>query len=128
MFAARSGASKSIHACPMDISPDAARLFVAGRVGKESCARNYEFGKRKARDRLCTSRNAPKNFFDARCDVPKAALMKRRHVRALLAQIQFLEKIIALVVDDDEGGEVLDLDLPDRFHAELGIFLAPRLS
>src|SRR6185437_8539893 len=36
----------------------------------------------------------------------------------------FLEKIIALVVDDDEGREVLDLDLPDRLHAELGIFLA----
>ncbi len=34
-------------------------------------------------------------------------------------QIQFLEKIIALVVDDDEGGEVLDVDAPDRFHAEI---------
>ena len=38
------------------------------------------------------------------------------------AQIQFLEEVIALVVDDDEGGEVLDLDPPDRFHAEFGIF------
>ncbi len=29
---------------------------------------------------------------------------------------------VALVVGDDEGREVLDLDLPHRFHAELGIF------
>jgi hypothetical protein len=29
-------------------------------------------------------------------------------------QIQFLEKIIALVVDDDEGREIHDLDPPDR--------------
>jgi hypothetical protein len=33
-------------------------------------------------------------------------------------QIQFLEEVVALVVDDDEGGEVFDLDAPDRFHAE----------
>src|SRR5690606_41753947 len=31
------------------------------------------------------------------------------------------EEVVALVVDHDEGGEVLDLDLPDRFHAELGV-------
>jgi hypothetical protein len=39
-----------------------------------------------------------------------------------LPQIQFLEEVIALVVDDDEGGKILDLDAPDRFHAEFGIF------
>src|SRR3979409_693176 len=39
-----------------------------------------------------------------------------------LPQIQLLEKIVALVVDDDEGGEILHLDAPDRLHAELGIF------
>src|SRR6185369_12532023 len=39
-----------------------------------------------------------------------------------LAEVQLLEEVIALVVDDDEGREVLDLDLPDRLHAELGIF------
>src|SRR6266403_88985 len=38
------------------------------------------------------------------------------------AQIQFLEEVVALVVDDDEGREILDLDAPDRFHAEFGIF------
>src|ERR1700688_2243471 len=37
-------------------------------------------------------------------------------------QIQLLEKIIALVVDDDEGREIHHRDAPDRFHAELGIF------
>src|SRR5690606_7044315 len=31
------------------------------------------------------------------------------------------EEVVALVVDDDERGEVLDLDLPHRFHAELGV-------
>jgi hypothetical protein len=30
------------------------------------------------------------------------------------------EEVVALVVDHDEGREVLDLDLPDRLHAELG--------
>src|SRR6478752_1366051 len=29
------------------------------------------------------------------------------------------EEVLALVVDDDERGEVLHLDLPDRLHAEL---------
>src|SRR5204863_2994796 len=42
--------------------------------------------------------------------------------RGRLPQIQFLEKIIALVVDDDEGRKIHDLDAPDRFHAEFGIF------
>src|SRR5690606_36215703 len=32
-----------------------------------------------------------------------------------------LEEVVALVVDDDEGREVADLDLPDRLHAELGV-------
>src|SRR3546814_19358627 len=27
-----------------------------------------------------------------------------------------VEEVVALVVDDDEGGEVLDLDLPDRLQ------------
>ena len=37
-------------------------------------------------------------------------------------QIQVLEKVIALVVNDDEGRKIHDLDAPDRFHAEFGIF------
>src|SRR3954454_1943399 len=37
------------------------------------------------------------------------------------SQVQLAEEVVALVVDDDEGGEVLDLDLPDRLHAELGV-------
>ena len=40
-----------------------------------------------------------------------------------LPQIQFFKEIIAFVVDHDEGGEIFHLDPPDRFHAELGIFL-----
>src|SRR3954453_323751 len=31
------------------------------------------------------------------------------------------EEVVALVVDDDERREVLDLDPPDRLHAELGV-------
>src|SRR6201999_3155678 len=34
----------------------------------------------------------------------------------------FGEKVVALVVNDDEGGEVPDLDLPHRLHAEFGVF------
>ena len=38
--------------------------------------------------------------------------------------LQLLEEVVALVIDEDEGGEVLDLNLPDGFHAELGILHA----
>ena len=31
------------------------------------------------------------------------------------------EEVVALVVDDDERREVLDLDPPDRLHAQLGV-------
>src|SRR6516225_7787987 len=37
-------------------------------------------------------------------------------------QIQFLEEVVALVVDHDEGREIFYLDPPDRLHAELGVF------
>src|SRR4029078_3315253 len=39
-----------------------------------------------------------------------------------LPQIPLPEEVVALVVDDDEGREILDLDAPDRLHAEFGIF------
>src|SRR5260370_33239816 len=32
------------------------------------------------------------------------------------------EEVVAFVVDNDEGGKILDLDTPDRLHAKLGIF------
>src|ERR1700720_4409828 len=31
-------------------------------------------------------------------------------------EIQFLEEVVALVVDDDEGREILDFNAPDRLH------------
>ena len=34
----------------------------------------------------------------------------------------FGEEVVALVVDEDERGEVLDLDFPDSLHAKFGIF------
>ena len=30
--------------------------------------------------------------------------------------LQLLEEVVALVIDEDEGGEVLNLNLPDGFH------------
>src|SRR4051812_13837329 len=52
-----------------------------------------------------------------------ACTITRTQVRVRqLTQIQLLEEVVALVVDDDERREVNDLDAPDRFHAELGIF------
>src|SRR3546814_21089480 len=38
--------------------------------------------------------------------------------------LNVLVEVVALVVGDDEGGEVLDFDAPDGLHAELGIFEA----
>src|SRR5258708_12801537 len=35
---------------------------------------------------------------------------------------QAREEIVALVVDNDERGEIDDFDTPDRLHAELGVF------
>src|SRR3546814_19023174 len=39
-----------------------------------------------------------------------------------------VDEVVALVVDDDEGGEVLDLDLPDRLHPQLGVLDHPALA
>mmetsp|Transcript_85111 Transcript_85111/g.260059 ORF Transcript_85111/g.260059 Transcript_85111/m.260059 type:complete len:304 (-) Transcript_85111:861-1772(-) len=33
--------------------------------------------------------------------------------------LPFLEEVVALVVDDDEGRKILDVDLPHRLHAQL---------
>ena len=35
-----------------------------------------------------------------------------------------LKEVVALVVDENEGGEVLDLDLPDGLHTKFGILHA----
>ena len=32
------------------------------------------------------------------------------------------EEVVALVIDEDEGREVNDIDFPDGFHAEFRIF------
>src|SRR4051812_17225474 len=34
--------------------------------------------------------------------------------------VDLLEEIVALVIDEDEGGEILDGDFPDGSHAEFG--------
>ena len=35
--------------------------------------------------------------------------------------LELLEEVIALVIDEDECWEVLNLNLPDSFHAELWV-------
>src|SRR5205823_2175697 len=57
-----------------------------------------------------TARRAP------RCRMARAVHGKKS------SEVQLLEEVIALVVDHDEGRKILDLDAPDRLHAELGIF------
>src|ERR1700689_734730 len=44
-------------------------------------------------------------------------------IRSIIhASSELGEKVVALVVDDDEGGKIYHLDSPHRFHAELGVF------
>ena len=40
------------------------------------------------------------------------------------AGLKLLEEVVALVVNEDEGWEVLHGNLPDGLHAEFGIFHA----
>jgi hypothetical protein len=44
-----------------------------------------------------------------------------RPVSADRAIVQHLEEVVALIVDQDEGGEVFHLDFPDCFHAEFRV-------
>ena len=36
--------------------------------------------------------------------------------------LKHLEEVVALVVNQDECGEVFDFNLPNRFHSEFGVF------
>ena len=38
--------------------------------------------------------------------------------------LQSLEEVVTFIIDEDEGGEVFDVDLPDSLHAELRILNA----
>src|SRR5690606_40383099 len=70
---------------------------------------------RTGRNRLAAGRKKK-----ARTGCPPARA--RTEQTGASAQLQLCEEVVALVVDDDEGGEVFHLDLPDRFHPEFGIF------
>ena len=48
-------------------------------------------------------------------------LINHRVLSLALAGLQLLEEVVALVIDEDEGGEVLHRDLPDGLHTEFGI-------
>ena len=60
--------------------------------------------------------------------MPRAELLERLSFVLFLATwapgLELLEEVVALVVDEDESGEVLDVYLPDGFHAEFGVFYA----
>ena len=40
------------------------------------------------------------------------------------AGLELLEEVVALVIHEDEGGEVFYSNLPDGFHTEFGILHA----
>lgn len=42
----------------------------------------------------------------------------------LMLRLNGFEEIIAFVIDQNKGGEVLDFNLIDRFHAKVGPFNA----
>ena len=41
---------------------------------------------------------------------------------ALTLLLDLGEEVVALVINEDERGEILHFDFPDGFHAELGVF------
>ena len=47
-----------------------------------------------------------------------------RQNRASATGLQLFEEVVALVVNEDECGEVLHLNLPNRLHTKFGIFHA----
>jgi hypothetical protein len=47
---------------------------------------------------------------------------ERNRPGAYLSEVKPLEEVIAFIVDDNEGGEVFDLNAPNRLHAEFGVF------
>src|SRR3979409_662591 len=95
--------------------------FVA-QVEKEVIARPLEkaMKKKKQRRRRRVGKGAERAVPTRNSDGGHASLCPPYITPS--SQIQFLEEIVALVVDHDEGGEILHLDAPDRLHAELGIF------
>src|SRR5947208_3100983 len=51
-----------------------------------------------------------------------AVRLRARERQFLSAAERLTEKIVSFVVDDDERGEIDDLDLPNRLHSELLVF------
>ena len=52
----------------------------------------------------------------------RSGLTAGRALQAGCCRSADIEEIIALVIGDDEGREIFNLDPPDRFHAKFGIF------
>src|SRR5687767_4055970 len=63
---------------------------------------------------VCANKGASQLFLDRAATPPG---QEGRWSRRLLQR----EEVIPFVVDDDEGRKVLNLNLPDRFHAEVFI-------
>src|SRR5690349_20741021 len=70
----------------------------------------------------CRSSMRRKAISGSTAGAARAAAAETRSRSSDRSDLQLAEEIVALVVGDDEGGEILDRDPPDRLHAELGIF------
>ena len=55
--------------------------------------------------------------------LPHRGRRKDKQEKERSAEVELFEEVVALVVDDDEGREILNFDLPDSFHPELGILM-----
>jgi NADPH:quinone reductase len=95
------------------------RIVNVGRLGGNTGEFNFDLHAAKRIAYIgVTFRTRTLRWFTAR----PCRSVDRLNRAEPLTQIQLLEEIVPLVVDDDEGREILDLDAPDRLHAKLGIF------
>ncbi len=63
----------------------------------------------------------PLNHILLSYDIPEIHLFQNA---ATCAGLELLEEIVSFIVNEDEGREVLNFDLPDGLHAKLGILNA----
>src|SRR6266513_1762765 len=90
-----------------------------------SSRRSWMSGSRaSAMTSTCRSISTASKASAAHCSPAKACISNSCRLLAELQRDRFgdlAEEVVAFVVDDDERREVAHLDLPDRFHPELGI-------
>ena len=79
-------------------------------------SRGYQDAEWDTQDACCPFQDSLPPLLPSSSLVSSGVLLTHRAV------VDLLEEVVALVVHEDEGREVFDLDLPDGFHAELGKF------